>query len=317
MLLTFLLAGCAHEPPVPLVASAPEVGPRFLPLAGPAAEDAREYSGLAWCGDLLVLLAQYPSDALYVLTREQLAEAAQGAPQTPGTIAFVDGGASDIPGFEGYEALSCGADGNVWVTVEAKPGDMTGWLVPGTLDAGTLTLRPGEKVELPSRSHLSNKSDEALFVWQGQPWTLHEVNDVRFVPKATAWRVTPDGRVAMPAPALPYRLTDATPPDEAGIVWVINYQWSRDTDLRTTDDPIAARWGWGPSHAERGGQHVERLVALQVTDTGLTLADRAPIQLAVEGESRNWEGIARGDGGFYLVTDEHPHTLLAFVPAAP
>ena len=40
-----------------------------------------------------------------------------------------------------------------------------------------------------------------------------------------------------------------------------------------------------------------------------------PIQLYLEEKSRNWEGLARVDGkGFLMIVDEHPRTILAFIP---
>ena len=38
------------------------------------------------------------------------------------------------------------------------------------------------------------------------------------------------------------------------------------------------------------------------------------IQLSINKESRNWEGVARLDNkGFLMVVDEYPRTILAFI----
>ncbi|GIS56929.1 MAG: hypothetical protein CM1200mP1_08670 [Candidatus Neomarinimicrobiota bacterium] len=39
-----------------------------------------------------------------------------------------------------------------------------------------------------------------------------------------------------------------------------------------------------------------------------------PIQLELNKNSRNWEGLVRMDKkGFLMIVDEHPRTILAFV----
>ena len=38
------------------------------------------------------------------------------------------------------------------------------------------------------------------------------------------------------------------------------------------------------------------------------------IQLSINKESRNWEGVARLDNkGFLMIVDEYPRTILAFI----
>ena len=61
---------------------------------------------------------------------------------------------------------------------------------------------------------------------------------------------------------------------------------------------------------------VARLLEFELTETGIELADRPPIQLELHPlELRNWEGIVRlEDRGFLLVTDKFPETILGFVP---
>ena len=85
-------------------------------------------------------------------------------------------------------------------------------------------------------------------------------------------------------------------------------------DLRRETDPIAERYGQGPTHQTYEG--VERLVEFQYSEAGITLLDVPPIQLALlEEDLRNWEGLVRLDErGFLIATDKFPQTILGFVP---
>ena len=151
--------------------------------------------------------------------------------------------------------------------------------------------------------------------------TIYEVNGAAINPSPVAHLfdlgLAPAG--TLPFPQIEYRITDATTLDGEGRFWAANYFFPGDIDLRTGIDPLAERYGWGPSHTPEGA--VERLVEFQLTHSGIALADRSPIQLELPDDligmiGRNWEGLARLDErGFLLVTDTFPGTLLAFVPA--
>ena len=104
--------------------------------------------------------------------------------------------------------------------------------------------------------------------------------------------------------------------DDSGRFWAINYLYPGDVDkLQPDDDALIRQYGQGPSHAQ--SEIVERLVEFQIVDGKISRTQTPPIQLelAASGEARNWEGIARLDGlGFLIVTDQHPETILGFVP---
>jgi hypothetical protein len=56
-------------------------------------------------------------------------------------------------------------------------------------------------------------------------------------------------------------------------------------------------------------------VEYQVNADKIIRTDSEPIQLVLEKNSRNWEGLVRlDDQGFLMIVDEHPRTILAFVP---
>jgi len=128
-------------------------------------------------------------------------------------------------------------------------------------------------------------------------------------------------------PNIEYRITDATELDEAGYFWAINYFYPGDEEKYQPfrPEPLALTFGAGPSHAKL--DTVERLVEFQLTEDGIKLTGKPPIQLSLIGASlvllgesiadqisRNWEGIVRlDDRGFLLATDKFPNTLLGFV----
>jgi len=127
----------------------PEVPVAEIPLAGPIAEADAELSGLAWHGDELVLLPQFPSHfsvsgaegeagstgAVFALDGESLrAYLAGGAtgPLEPRAVPFHAPGIEEaIPGFEGFEAFAFSGD-RIYAVVEADAGQGThGWLMGG------------------------------------------------------------------------------------------------------------------------------------------------------------------------------------------
>ena len=61
-------------------------------------------------------------------------------------------------------------------------------------------------------------------------------------------------------------------------------------------------------------KHVERLIEFQIKNNSITRTTADPIQLELNQESRNWEGLVRLDRtGFLMIVDEYPRTILAFV----
>ena len=61
-------------------------------------------------------------------------------------------------------------------------------------------------------------------------------------------------------------------------------------------------------------KHVERLVEYQIKNNSIKRTTTSPIQLELNEESRNWEGLVRLDrNGFLMIVDEYPRTILAFV----
>ena len=324
-------AAATVQPTVEPVSTPPptETAVTTIPLTGDISRPSAELSGLAWYGDWLILLPQYPTFStsegdglIFALPRTDIIAFLDGrksGPLQPVEIPFVAPGLQqDIPGYEGFESIVF--DGSrAYLTIEASPKTgMTGHLVSAEMapDLSALTIDVGQITAVESASGLSNKSDEAILLSADKVLTIHEangigVNDAPLV-QLFGRDLQPAG--TLPFPAIEYRITDATTLDQDGRFWAINYFFPGDLRIRTKADPIAEAYGQGPTHAERDG--VARLLELQLSETGITLIDQPPLQLELlPFELRNWEGIARLEGrGFLLVTDKYPETILGFVP---
>jgi hypothetical protein len=333
-------APAATTPPaiasaVPTITSGtpPEQPARVIPLAGTLADKKSEVSSLAWYGDYLIILPQYPSrfasqddGQVFAISKEDILaflDSTSDAPIIPQGIAFVAPGlAQQIAGFEGYEAIAF-QDNRVFVTIESKPGrSMLGYLVAGeiTPDLSMLRLDVTTLAEIPPQANLGNMTDETLLVAGDRLITIYEANGavVNPAPVARSFDLSlqPMDPV-VPFPTVEYRITDATALDSTGRFWALNYFWPGDkTKLKPAADALAAKYGEGSTHARF--TTVERLVEFQYTASGISLVDTPPIQLELidDDHSRNWEGVVRLDGiGFLLMTDTHPETILGFVPA--
>jgi hypothetical protein len=316
------------RPPPSARGPAAEVAIEPIALAPPLNTKRAELSGLAWDGNTLLLLPQYPENfgdgALFALPKAALERWLGGdhsAPLDATPLAFEASGLVDkVEGYQGYEELIVAGD-VAYLSVEGKGSDgrMHGYVVRATIDRARAKVHVDVdtlvKLECPT-TH-DNIGYEALTTFRGDVIAFYEANGPSVVARPCAYRIDIPGHsaTALTLFPLPYRITGATPTDAAGRFWVTNVFWPGEPWLRDGDDPIARRFGKGPTHARFDG--VERLVELRVDAAGVVNTDTPPVSLALrdDGRIRNWEGIARfDDRGFLLVSDEHPSTILAFVP---
>lgn len=313
---TYLAPIHAYTPPV-------EVEPLLLTLEGPLAQRSAQVSGMAWMSDTLVLLPQYPNFAggdpvLYTIAKETILQAISGEIESiqPMTLPIaLNGVPSATVGYEGFEAIAF-AGSEFWLTAEATSNQTEGWLFHGSvLDGGaSLSIDAASKQWVEPQTGRGNYSDESIVLTEDGLFTLYEANGAGMNPGAVAHTFDREAQPTgtLPLDAVEFRVTDATSLDEEDRFWVTNFFFPGDTWLETDNDPIANRWGEGATHATM--DQVERLVEMQYAPEGITLVDRAPIQLKLALFSRNWEGVVRLDEmGFLIVTDQFPETLLAFV----
>lgn len=303
-----------------------------IPLAGDLVTPRAELSGLAWYGDQLILLPQYPrrfGNQLYFLPRAEIQRFLRQestAPLLPQALPLLNGAeAAQLAGFDGFEAIAF--QGNqAFLTIEAEiDKQMVSYLLTGQMaeDLSGLTLDLQTVREIPPQTKINNIGEEALLLADDQVLTFYEANGFILNEQPLAHRfaqadLQPLG--TLPFPTIEYRITDATPLDAEKRFWAINYFFIGDQRLRSLElgpDPLSVQYGLGPTH--KVSKIVERLVEFQYSPEGITLVDQPPLQLQlVEGLARNWEGIVRLEEedltGFLLVSDTFPETILAFVP---
>jgi hypothetical protein len=318
----------------------PEAIPIELQLEGEAGQRDAQFSGMAWCGDHLILLPQYPAfpsrgsgGYLFSIKKQDLLSAIKDPSETvliPHKIAIESPDFLALyPGYEGYEAITFGTGTDsliAWVTLEVEPseGNAYGILLRGrmTNNMTTFTIDTLPNARIASQSNVPNMAEETLLLINDSTvLTFHEANAISGNSESgvahclTASDFEPCG--TYPIPVIPYRITDATEVDSAGRFWVINMFYPGEKELSYPSDPIANQFGIGSSHTSH--QKVERLLELEIKENRIDLAeDCRPIYLSLTtapGESRNWEGIARLDSlGLLIITDTYPKTILAFVP---
>ncbi len=334
--------GGAKAPPATPESPAPipaEARVHNIELGGPLAVREAEFSGLAWMGDTLLLLPQYPGrfplpeapggsigalskreieDWLACHVQELAWQPSDRCPEAALTPAQwpVDDSAvrPNIDAFEGYEALV--VDGQrAFLTAEitGPPHDI-GYVLRGHFTAESppkLVLDPpAHRVVLPRA--LPNTGLEALLLHDDTLLALYEACGVRRL-HAHYWQPL----APVPMTHVAYRITDATSPDSRGRFWAINYRWPGDDHPGPHIDRISERYGRGATHRQTDA--VERLLAFDVRPEGVVLADQAPISLRLDLErarkGRNWEGLVRFKEGFLIASDRHPQSWLAYVHA--
>ena len=332
IILMMILSACTslrqvqkpEEPALPL-----EVNVHYITLEGEISEPKAEISGLAWYGDYLILLPQYPhlfhseyDGAFFAIPKAKLAENLNEVPNSPISPLPIDLNAPNlkdiIKGYEGFEAVAFYGD-TVFFTIESEPDAMMGYLMKGTIsdDMKTITIDVDGRVELPPRAPIGNATDETIIVTPERVITIYEWNSMLLDNQPYAYIFDHSLNLidSLSMPYVEYRITDATQLDEKNNFWAINYMWSGDYGKSyDTEDPIAQAFGKGETHKKY--KTVERLLEFHFSSSDITLLDTPPIQLRLidDDKSRNWEGIVRyDDKGFIIVTDKFPSTILGFV----
>ncbi len=154
--LLFLLIGfSACQPNLPPKVAPPEptaveMPVQLLTLDAPLNTPNAEISGMTWAGDWLLLLPQYPSrfdNQLFRIQKDDLLKTIQSGsteslPMSPIALDSI-GLEKSVPGFEGFEAIAVEGS-TVYLTIEAKQGQMMGYIVSGFLNEtmDQITLNP-------------------------------------------------------------------------------------------------------------------------------------------------------------------------------
>jgi hypothetical protein len=323
-----------------LAAQAKEVAVQYIPLAAPLDRPKAQISGMTWCGDKLLLLPERPwfeieednenpedeiATFLYQLNLKQIDDYISGRQSEPLIVSKVrlqeNGVRKKLKYFDGYEAIACSGN-NIWFSIETQIGEkayetnIVGATSSGKGDSKKINIDPSTLYRIESQSGIDNYSDEALLVDGNSLVSIHEANNTRRDTPSFATRINTNSgaRAKLPFPSISFRITDTSTLNREGYFWGINYAWSGEQKWFTETDTLSEEYGLGETHKLE--PIVERLVLFRLRGDSIERVEQAPIQLQLTREDgRNWEGIARyGDKGLLLVTDQHPRTLLGFVP---
>jgi len=291
-----------------------------IPLDGPISKKKAEISGMAWMGDTLVLLPQYPEKIgepnaiLFTISKQSILDYLDGKfnePISPGKINLTMPNLKEmIPDYEGFEAIEF-RDQDVYLTIESgKDNHMMGYIISGKIssDSSEIRLDSSTMVKIPPPIQLDNRTDEALIIIQDRIFTFFEVNgaSINSKPAAHVFDLNLNAEGTVSFPNLEYRVTDATSGAE-GELWILNQASQKDAIILPQFDPLM------PPQT-RSFSHVERLVKLKFDKDGFTLAEFPPILINLGDSARNWEGLSLLDArGFLMVTDKSPDTILGFV----
>ena len=288
-----------------------------------------EYSGLAWFGDYLVLMPQYPGGryssndgSLFAIAKEDLIHAVENPefelPVRDVPI-YLSNLRNSVKGFEGFESILF-IDQEVYLTIESHGGKpMMGYLIKGevTGELESITLDPASLVELEPLSGAENATFEAMTYWNENIYVIYEHNSKQreAQPVAYQFNLELEFESEIPFPVVEYRVTDATISDLNGKFWVMNYFFPGDTHLAVEEDALISQYGQGATHANN--EPVERVLQLQIEGGTISRVDQSPIylQLLDDDIARNWEGLVLLDDlGFLIITDSFPNSQLGFCP---
>jgi hypothetical protein len=208
-----------------------------IPLAGPLADRSAEISGLAWAGENLVLLPQYPGifdengdGLLFYLPRQDIVAFLDGSnrsPLEPRPIKLVAPELEDqINNFQGFESIGFSGT-RVFLTIESGGlTNMMGYLVGGSIspDLSVLLLDTSRLAQIPPQANYENLTDESMLVFDDKVITFYETNGELIVAQPVVHVFDHDLNLTgtLPMTQLEYRLTDTAFAD-GNEFWGINY----------------------------------------------------------------------------------------------
>jgi hypothetical protein len=299
-----------------------------IELAGPITDRNSELSGMTWYEGWLILMPQYPNypdyegaGRLFKIHYNKLLEYIVGdvpLPITPEEISInVDWFQKNIPGFEGFEAIAF-QENKVFLTIESEPEKIIGYVISGIIDdeISEIILDTLKVVDIAPQADVPNASEESIFLYENKVFTIYEANGVNINPQPVVHvfdlELNPLGTINFPN--IEYRITDVTAVNSENEFWAINYFWPGEREFyRPGADKLSEMYGTGETHAKT--DVVERLVKYNIIAGIISISQQAPIQLRLDTEARNLEGLVKlDDKGFLICTDKYPRTILGFIP---
>ncbi len=301
----------------------------YINLAPPFNDRDKEYSGLTWYNDNLVLLPQYifgrdsQSEKGYLFTikksvvSDYLNNPAKYAAIVPDTIQVFGKGLSRFNRHgSGYESIGF-IGNNVYFTIESIGEPTRTFIVKGVIDDSgkNINIDSTTLTPIPLQTNILNIGYETMVIYDDKIIVINEANgaDISANPKAFVFNKNLQLISSLRMPHIEYRITDATYA-EGDEFYAMNYFWVGDrNDLKPADDSIAVEYGIPAYQSPDVG--IERILSFVIENNQIKLSGKAPIYWKViPGEGRNWEGIVKFDErGFLIVTDTFPRSILSFV----
>jgi hypothetical protein len=298
-----------------------------IPLSGKISQRNSEISGLCWYGDKLIILPQYPDKfvagfgKIFYITKHKLEKFINGEDSSkikPDYFSINLSGFEDLFSFgSGFEAITIMDDTAFFSIENLNYGKTETILIKGQIDRTKkeIFLNKEHLAKNPTNLSIHNISDESILSYENKIIQIYEVygKNINNNPEVSVFNTKLEFRNKLKFPSIEYRLTDVTSVDEFGKFWAINYFYPGDNQkLNPAKDLLLEKFGIGKSHFN--ADPIERLVEFQILKNEIILVENAPVYIELlEGESRNWEGIARFKDGFLIATDTFPETILAFV----
>ncbi len=295
-----------------------------IPLEGSAGKKELEMSGLTWYKNELILMPQYvdyDDPAFYAISKSKLnqwlsKQSAEGIVPQKIKLTLPDY-RKTIKGYQGFEAV-CFDGNSIYLVIESKhDGIMKSFIVKGKIERkkGIITIDKDVLHEIPIPINIKNMGYESIIKYKNQILAIFEANgkNINPNPKIISFDRSLEKSKSLKFDNLEYRLTDATQVDKKGKFWAINFYWpGEEKRLKPALDEVLMNTNEGPTHAMF--DHVERLVEYKIYKNEIKRTSSDPVQLTINKESRNWEGVVRLDKkGFIMIVDEYPRTILAFV----
>ena len=291
------------------------VDPVYITLNGDVTNPDQEISGLAWSGDNLILLPQYPEEVIYSIPKNKIIQFIDSCKSTitPNELYWdTNNIEKGIKGFEGFESIAFD-DKQIYVTIEAEHGNQNcGYLVKGTLNDCGIKLDGGSLQELQTPVTLRNMTFETIIAAGESIISIYEVNakNINKNPFYYEFDRNLEMHSKKPFPYTYFRITDATELDSLNRFWAINYFWPGDFELLNPDIDFK-------SIDKKDIKPVEQLLEFELRKDSIIRTKTPPLEIKLSefGDSRNWEGLVRlNDIGFLIVTDKFPGSILAFLP---
>ena len=313
LLLSLSLGICKEIKPLPLI------------LSGKAGDKTLEMSGLAWAGETLLLMPQYPNNSkplVYGIDKSIIKDRIKNprVPIEPIEYSIQLKNLLDsVPGFQGFEAV-CYVRGELYFLIEAEVNSlMSSYLVKGTFDetGKKITINDYHLTKIEPPVDIYNMAFESLLYTRKALWALFEANGANANPSPKVYTFSLDlrSKKQVSFPNVEYRITDFTTVDSHGRFWAINYFWPGYRKyINPENDVYVHQFGKGETHKKY--EHVERLLEFQISNNGVVPTGTRPVGIVLEENNpRNWEGLVKLDNlGFLIISDEHPKTIFAFIP---